>query len=192
MKRLCLEIGHETFNLTNLFPDPGAVLKDGKKVITTEHREVSLIVTRAIVELKKIYGDRIMLVPRHYSLVKKINWINKKLKASDYLLSFHLNSFILSEATGTEVWYYGGSETSRKKAEELAKIQSETLRLELRGKNGVFPDTSNRYGRLGIIRDTIPWAFLCELGFLSNPDDLKKIRKFGVSAIIDLAKYLLK
>ena len=33
----------------------------------------------------------------------------------------------------------------------------------------VNPDTSDRLGRLGFVRDTKPLALLIELGFITNP-----------------------
>ena len=49
------------------------------------------------------------------------------------------------------------------------------------------PDSSTRHGRLGIIRDTKPTAYLLELGFIQN--DLETVRQ---KAAIALAQGILK
>ena len=187
--RLILCVGHESRNILNKIPLVGAILRDNGFLLTTEHREVLTRVARASVALNSEYGeDRILVVPHHYDLKQKIDWINKNSTKNDILLSVHLNSSVYKNATGSEIWYYGGSRESRLKGLELARLQAKTLLLKNRGAKA---DTTNRHGRLGIIRDTRPWAFLTELGFMSNPEDLKKIRSYGTSAIIELSKHLL-
>lgn len=187
--KLILCVGHESRNILNKIPLVGAILRDNGFLLTTEHREALTRVARASVALNHEYGeDRILVVPHHYDLKQKIDWINKHGTKNDYLLSVHLNSSRYKNANGSEVWYYGGSIASKKKAQELAKLQAKTLLLKNRGAKA---DITNRHGRLGIIRDTRPWAFLTELGFMSNTEDLKKIRTYGTSAIIELSKHLL-
>ena len=110
------------------------------------------------------------------SVVGKTKKINDVCRARGYtvddtlLLEVHLNSGGNALAHGLEVWYYAGDDTAKAFALTLAQSLKEATRMPYHG-TPVKGDTSNRHGRLGIIRDTIPIAALLELGYLSNPTD---------------------
>lgn len=179
--------GHSSRSILNPFPDRGAVLRENGKLITTEHREVKTLVSWASVVLNDKYqGEDILVCPFQYNLNQKIKWANKNFSENDIILSVHLNAGGDKYTQGSEVWYYGGSKKSEEKAEDLCTILSNTIGNTRRGTK---PDTSNRYGRLGIIRDTKPWAFLLELGFLASKEDLTKVRQHGSDAIIKCVDY---
>jgi hypothetical protein len=126
--------------------------------------------TIAIKNALRAYVDFVD-VPDNGELINQIKWINGQgFSANDILLSIHCNA---GGGDGIETWYYGGSETSATKAKQFNDIV-----CQITGENnrGVHPDTSNRWGRLAIIRDTKPWAFLIEAGFVdsSDGDDMTK------------------
>jgi len=192
-KKILLVAGHESRSVLNKFPLVGAVLKKIGYLYTWEQREVMHIVAKAYIELKEL-GYDVKVCPFQYNLGKKIKWANKIGTINDVLISVHLNSNPNPAVTGSEVWFYSGNDWSEKTAKKLAEIVSETIGLRNRGEKG---DKANDHKRLGIIRDTEPAAFLLELGFMSNPEDLWLIRKTdnyglkgGVNAVINCVKYL--
>ena len=181
--KILLVAGHSSRSILNPFPDQGAVLREQGKLITTENREAKTIVSRASVILNEKYGDdRVRVCPFRYNLRQKIKWANK-FTPYDILISLHLNASNDRTVEGSEIWYYGGSPNSEELAMDLAEKQSKVLRNRNRGAK---PDTNNRHGRLGIIRDTKPWAFLTEMAFISNTKDLAKARNHGTEALIRL------
>jgi len=149
---------------------------------TTEHVEVTRLVARCCEELASL-GVQAECIPVHLLLHEKIAWINRKAVPEDVLVSVHMNSG-KSSARGLEVYYYGGSSESLHAGARLQKALSLETMLSNRG---LKPDTQTRHGRLGIIRDTKPWAFLLEFGFLTSQEDLEYVRTKGGG---DLARAL--
>ncbi len=100
------------------------------------------------------------------NLIKKIDWINNNSSASDFLVSIHTNC---CGGNGNETWYYGGSSESEARGVAFADFVEQETGMTNRGSK---PDTDARFGRLGIIRDTHPWAWIVECGFIDNQDDM--------------------
>ena len=165
MRTLFLDAGHTAGK------DPGACANG-----TTEHAEVSAIVDTIAATLPCV------VVPKYLLLPAKIAWINRHAKDTDVLVSVHMNSGAPT-ASGLETYFYGGSVESRTRATALQKLLVVHLELPSRG---VLADTTTRHGRLGIIRDTKPWAFLVELGFMTNAADIACVRAgaAGLAAVL--------
>lgn len=166
--------------------DPGAIPHYPPHVkfdppVYNEHHECEKLVIQAHDALK-MNGYTVWVCPFKYDLYTKKNWANKVAGPDDLLVEVHLNSVTNPLATGSSVWYYSGSDASRSRASKMSKIISDTVGLKNRGAKG---DMTNRHGQLYIIRETDPWAFLFEVGFISNPSDMQKVREFGAQAIID-------
>ena len=87
---------------------------------------------------------------------------------ADCLISIHQNSYTDSSAKGAQVFYYGGSEESKKLAEELQKSLIEN----------VDPD-NHRQCKEGndyfILRKTTCPGVIVECGFLSCPEEESKL-----------------
>ncbi|WP_343762906.1 N-acetylmuramoyl-L-alanine amidase [Clostridium oceanicum] len=84
-----------------------------------------------------------------------------------YTISIHANSFSASSANGTETYYYEGSVEGKKLAEAVQKHIVEDLGTTNRGiKDGSW---------LYIAKHTTSATILTELGFLSNPEDERKL-----------------
>ena len=105
------------------------------------------------------------------TLVKRINWINDNGDANDMLVSIHANSAANVNARGVETCYYSGSDKSKEEALRLTKAVSTSCGIPLFN-DGLMGDAEGRFGRLGMIRDTQPFALLVECGFVSNKDDM--------------------
>ncbi len=167
MARVIVAIGHHD-------ADPGAVANE-----TTEHAEVKKVVEQVQKEFQA-EGVEIFVPPTSLTLPEKIEWINEYFTADDFLIEVHLNSGADATATGVSTWYCDGKEPEKQVSEYFASALSTRMNLKNRGAK---PDTTNRHGRLGIVRDTIPHSWLFEIAFISNPSDLEKFRRKGVSAI---------
>jgi len=169
MSKVFLSAGHSK-------SDPGAVAGG-----TTEHAEVQKIVDAAAGKFQKT-GAEIVVAPENLSLREKILWINARADKSDFAIEIHLNAAGNPAANGVEVWFCAGKTTEKSVAEYLAGALSSRLLMK---NNGAKPDTENRHGRLGFVRDTICHAFLFECGFLTNPTDLQKFRTRGKNALFE-------
>lgn len=165
-KKIFVVAGHGGKNPENGWFDPGAVAKDG----TTERS----IIERVCGEIqKKVKSDKVEFIALDEPLTlsdrtKKINEICKK-EGLDYtdslLISIHVD---YSQAqSGVYGYYYGGSQDSQTVCESIAKKLSDDTSRYYRG---CYPDTSSKYGRLGIVRDTQPLAILIEIGSLCDTD----------------------
>lgn len=180
MRTFFLDAGHTQGK------DPGACANG-----TTEHAEMAALVTR----LGPILADQgfvVHILPFTLTLPQKIGYVNRRAAAEDLLLSLHLNS-AGPKATGSEIYYYGGEDKSLAYARLLEKELEKESDLPVRG---VYADTSTRFKRLGIIRDTLPWAFLLEVGFITNAGDLAWVRERSApilaAALIPWIKNILK
>ena len=171
--------------------DPGAVPRAYNSTVFypalyNEHHECEKLVTTVATELNTM-GVACHVCPFSYNLQGKIRWINSISSngLSDILLSVHLNSVLNPQANGTEVFYFGGDLKSKAKARQLCNSVSDTLCTTNRGEK---PDTHSQHSSLGIIRQTTPWAFLLEMGFINNKYDMEKVRAKGVQALVNLFK----
>lgn len=137
---------------------------------------------------------RVVLVPTDFvtdwsanrQLVNRINWINRNAKVSDVLLSIHGNAATSEKARGVTTCYMGGSEYARKEAVKLSTAYAKTTGVPV-WNGGAFDDRNARFGRIGICRDTRPFALLIEAGFVTNKADMSVPPKIAAEGI---AKYL--
>lgn len=119
------------------------------------------------------------LCPLETSLLQKIDWVNQRSTSDDFVLSAHLNSSGGRQEEGAMCYYYGGSEASKQLAVKFLKAYCDATGIK---NTGVRPDTSSRFGRLGIVRDTVGWTILLELGSINN--DLETVKEKGTAGMI--------
>lgn len=162
MRKLILDAGHTAGK------DPGACANGA-----TEHAEMAALATAVAAVLP------CLTVPFDLTLPGKIAWVNRQATEHDVLVSLHMNSGPAA-ASGMQVFFYGSSTESQDHAAALLDTLALQLPLPARG---VMADTSSRFGRLGIVRDTKPWAFLVELGFITHAGDLALVRSDGAVAV---------
>ncbi|MBE6537475.1 MAG: cell wall hydrolase [Ruminococcaceae bacterium] len=105
--------------------------------------------------------------------MRKINDLKNRMKiANSYddaiFVSIHMNSYGAAECSGLQVYYGVESEKSRALAE---KVQSETVKRiqqnnkrKVKSGNGIY-----------LLENSINPAILIECGFLSNPEECKKL-----------------
>jgi len=125
---------------------------------------------------KEVFTD---ICPFDLTLEEQISWVNKKAGSDDLVLCCHLNSSPNRTEKGAMCFYYGGSQKSKEMAEKILDAYCRAIGIQ---NAGVHADTSSRFGRLGIVRDTRGWAFLIELGSINN--DLKIVKTNGVKGLL--------
>lgn len=138
-----------------LTPEDGDIVTE--RMIT---KSVGAMVASALGEYAIPIGiDESLTVPQKIS---KVNAICKR-KGLDHtnslLVSLHVDWY--KAPSGFGAYYYDGSEESKRFANHLCgALSTATKRSHL----WTRPDTSSRFGRIGIVRDTKPLATLVELG----------------------------
>ena len=139
---------------------------------TTEAIEAKKIVDGVIA--KGVPWIKLVKVPEWLTLVQRIDWINKQilLAPEPFALEFHLDSWPKT-ARWASVWYCGGNEYT---PIEWKQFLATFTRVTGEPSRHVNPDTADRLGRLGFVRDVKCAALLVELWFISNTKDLETIR----------------
>lgn len=151
----------------------------------TENDITTQILLEVFPRIKKhVFAD---LCPFDLTLEQKTTWINKRASDDDFVVSCHLNSSPERKEKGAMCFFYGGSESSKQKSKRFLDKYCEIIGLE---NDGVVPDTSSRFGRLGIVRDTKGWAFLLEMGSINN--DLDVVKTKGAEALYQALLVLLE
>ncbi len=167
----CIYIGHG--KSANGGYDPGAV---NERLQLHEFKLCREIGKYAHAALKEYDGLTVDLVNEdgNLNLNERINHANKG--GYDWIVEIHLNSFSSQTANGTEAYYYKGTESGRKIADNVCRELSEALGIVQRS-NGVKGDDGGDKvtDYFGIVVRTKPAAVLVETLFISNDNEVKKI-----------------
>ena len=193
MSDICIIVGHGKSK--NGGYDSGAVSKDGK---FHEFKITKEIAKDCVDYLNATYMTTASLMNYNGDLyltdrIKAVNKANYK-----FIAEIHLNA---GGGTGTETYYYNGSPTGKKVADQISKEISSALGIKQRG-NGVddggdkvrLNDSGKDY--FAIIRDTKPTAVLVETVFIDTASDLAKVntadgqKNCGVAIAKGIAKAL--
>lgn len=172
-KTIILIAGHHRLSLTHS-EDTGAVANEA-----VEHYECEILVDKASKILSND-GYNVIVCPFNLNLTEKINWLNKYFPADSVVISVHLNGFRDVKASGSEVWIHNNEERKFSMAGKISETLSRTLETKNRG---VKVDSTCRFGMLGILRTKVMDSFLLELGFITNKEDLEKVRNKGATAV---------
>lgn len=167
IKLILIDAGH---GLSNGKPDPGAVGSG-----TTERKEVKEIAQETVdlLQLQQLKGVEVLSIGllENLDLLTHIQRANAEINARDLkpeqvlLVSIHINS---GGGNRVESWYKGDDEVS----EAAAALVLEAVAAESGIPKGkVLPDTQNRHGRLGILRDVEATTVLIECGFIDTPSN---------------------
>lgn len=148
---------------------------------TTEFAECNKIVN-AVKEKLALYENapRVLYVPTNIKLTPRIAWINARVKPTDKLIEVHMDSGNVN-SSGSMAYFYGGSGESKEQADEILNVYCATTGIP---NNQEKPDTQSRFNRLGIIRDTKCWAWLLEMGFITNPNELAVMRAKAADGVV--------
>ena len=156
-KRIILAAGHGG-------GDPGA---GGQG--TNEAAECVQIVNRLADKLRRDGRIEVHVVPHELNLGPSIDWVNARWKNVEDGLCIEVHKNATVNAHGIEAWHYGGDSHSAHLGNLLLDGCGDVPGMpRVRGN---FPDTQNRHGSLGWVRQTNPWAILMEMGFVSDGGD---------------------
>ncbi len=114
-------------------------------------------------------------------------------EVGDIFISVHINSAESTQAKGTEVFHYNGKSTPSGLSSEILANKMQEKLLSYLG----TVDRKVKPGDLFVIRETYIPAVLCEIGFLSNPEEAAKLgdgnfRQKAAQAIYDGCKELFE
>lgn len=158
----------------NGIPDPGAV---NKEYGVTEAEAVRFIGDNVAVYLRAAGLDVILCQDDNLNVGDDSVVAQANKSGADLVLSIHANSYVNPIASGTETYCFArGSE-----AERLAQAVQWQLVHTI---NTV--DRGVKTASYAILRETIQPAILCEVCFVSNPDDVKLLK--DVNAMIQMAR----
>ncbi len=155
--------------------DPGKVSEDG-----TEEKDINLEIAGYLRDYLTaqdftVYMDREEdrdLAVEGASGKKRSDMRNRILffeeKKADCVISIHQNSFPEASSHGAQVFYYGESGDGKKLA---SYIQKELLEFDTTNKRGAKENT----GYYILKKSKMP-AVIVECGFLSNPEELAKLK----------------
>jgi len=174
MYNIALAIGHNyTKKTPNGSPDRGASAS-----YTTEADTIKAIVDEIV--KKGIPGFTIEKVPEGLDIKGRNKWVNDRSKNLHAYFEFHLDAAQQS-ATGCRTYFVSDNNWAEWEAKQF---QMEYTRITWLKWRGVAWDKTNRWGRLGAIRDIKIFGLLMELGFITNPRDLEIVKKKWVEWII--------
>lgn len=176
VKGVLLDPGHGPNNTVEGVYDPGAVSTHGEHVIVSGVcYEIALQWSR---KFSQLYPIRVL---PEIGLQSLIQHVNRTKKPGEILISLHMNAGP-ARAAGTEVII---SETApcirRHQGAALSKVIARELGLRNRG---LKLDSETPRQRIGVLRNTYLPAFLVELGFITNPDDVKSVIRYGADAVL--------
>jgi len=134
--------------------------------IYNEHHEAEKLAHRVMGAYTG--GAEILLCPFYYNLPQKKRWLESN--KVDWVVSLHLNAskYRNGSATGFEVWAHNRDIAARIRAQRACKEAAEIMGLRNRG----VKYSNNLY-----ILKTNAHELLLELGFITNADDMRKMRK---------------
>lgn len=168
---VCLAIGHN-FAKSGKNIDRWAAANGATEADTTK-KIIDTIVA------KGIPGFNIVKVPEGLDIKGRNAWVNARAKDLHAYFELHLDS-ATPTASGVTTFFREGNDWARG---EAIQYQKEYTRITGLPGRWVRADSTTRFGRLGAIRDIKIFGLLMELGFISNPNDLKAVQTKGVDAV---------
>jgi N-acetylmuramoyl-L-alanine amidase len=161
-KIIAIDAGHGS-------PDPGCIGKMG-----TKEKDVTLDIAKRVERILDSRGATVVMTrtgdKEVESLVKITDKANKA--NANVFVSIHINAAESTALAGTMTFVHSGSSTGARiqESNRLAKkIQGELVNSLGLKNDGV------RYANFAVLRTTKMPAVLCELAFMSNPAEEKKL-----------------
>ena len=167
---------------------PGAI---GVKAEVDWNRTIWAVLQPMLQTLCAKKGWTLIQVPTNFlielsannNLVQRIKWINARSKPSDLLLSIHGNAATNPNVRGVTTCFMGGSESARLESIKLSQTYSQATGVPI-WNGGAFDDRNGRFGRIGMVRDTTPFALLIEAGFVTNRQDMSTDPRVAAGGIV--------
>ncbi len=148
----------------------------GKVSASVEEKDINLLIAKRIEEYLSSSGAEVIMTrdsdtalgnTKNEDMKKRISIA--KDDSADLFLSIHQNSFPQSSIKGAQVFYFKDSEEGKDLAE---KIQNRLKTFADETNTRMAKDNNNYY----ILKNTEAAAVIIECGFLSNPEEEKKLK----------------
>lgn len=152
--------------------DQGAESKTAPKI---QEKDLTLTTAKILESYLREYGYKTILIRKDDTFIDlsdRAKFANEK--KCDLFVSVHFNAAENLKADGIEVYYYK-SEKSPKRSTESKKLASYVLDDILSKTKGKSRGT--KHGNFAVIRETKMPAILVEGGFLTNCEEMNKIKK---------------
>ncbi|CAF23039.1 MULTISPECIES: N-acetylmuramoyl-L-alanine amidase family protein [Candidatus Protochlamydia] len=138
-----------------------------------QEKSLNLVTAKFVCSYLQQLGYQIFMTrenDKFISLDKRAQIANKR--KPTLFVSVHYNSAPSSEAQGVEVFFYQSDDKERaRKSKRLAQLILQTVLTETEAKSrGV------KHGNFAVIRETNMPAVLIEGGFVTNEEELKKLK----------------
>ncbi|MBD1826927.1 N-acetylmuramoyl-L-alanine amidase [Microcoleus vaginatus GB1-A2] len=177
MGSIFVSAGHGGFE--GSLRDPGAIAFG-----TTEAQELILTRDLLVAELQQ-RGIETFSVPDILSLVETIAWINNRCRPEDVAVELHADAFSNPQVRGASAFYIGSN--PKRKADADLILNGYLRRCPEIPNRGAKADTEADVGSLAFCRGVSIPSLLIELGFLTNPDDLRIIQTRRPDVALGLA-----
>ncbi|AFY69397.1 cell wall hydrolase/autolysin [Thalassoporum mexicanum PCC 7367] len=179
-RQIFVSAGHGGFDAR--FRNPGA-----RAGGTTEAAE--MIVTKDLIakELRS-RGFRVALPDDQLSLPETVSWINNRGSYRDLAIEIHMGAYDNASLRGVRVYYISFNEERQQHAELM--LESLLIGVPQLASRGIKPDSATALGRLAFCRDIAPRSLFIELGFISNPTDLRLLQTYRRNIAIAIADAL--
>jgi N-acetylmuramoyl-L-alanine amidase len=180
-RRIFVSAGHGGFDAR--FRNPGA---GGGG--TTEAAE--MIVTKdLIVKELQSRGFNAAAPDDQLSLPDTVTWINNRGSYQDLAIEIHMGAYDNASLRGVRVYYISFNEERQQHAQLM--LESLLIGVPQLVSRGVKPDSATALGRLAFCRDIAPRSLLIELGFISNPIDLRLLQTYRQEMAIAIVDALV-
>jgi N-acetylmuramoyl-L-alanine amidase len=126
------------------------------------------------------------------SLTETVDWINTRSSYQDLAIEIHMGAYRNADLRGIRVYYISFNEERRQQAELM--LESLLISVPQLVSRGVKPDSAAALGRLAFCRDIAPRSLFIELGFISNPIDLRLLQTYRQNiavAIVDALETII-
>lgn len=156
--------------------DPGCISYSG-----LYEKHLTMSVARYLVTKLKAGGADVVLTRSGDETVdayERVYLANRV--GGDIYVSLHMNSFRTSQKSGIEVYYYSGVTRAKRLAQSIHKRLLE---------NTGFVDSGVRVARFVVLRGTIMPSVVCEMGYLSNPDNERFLKNEAFHVVLAEAVY---
>jgi N-acetylmuramoyl-L-alanine amidase len=179
-RRIFVSAGHGGFD--DRFRNPGAW-----SVSTTEAAE--MIVTRDLIaKVLRSRGFNVDLPDDQLSLPETVSWINNRGSYRDLAIEIHMGAHGNASLRGVRIYYISFNEERQQQAELM--LESLLMGVPQLVSRGAKPDSATALGRLAFCRDIAPRSLFIELGFISNPTDLRLLQTYRLNVAIAIADAL--
>lgn len=166
-----------------VFLDAGHSLTDpGTVSIYAKESDLNIKIRDCLTPELQRNGFEVKAVPDNLNLADSITWVNERSKQIEDGLALAVHNNCCG-GSGPETYYYGNSESSKKIAWQLLKGYCEEMGIPFEEKR-VRSDTTGRWGELGWIRKTEPWATLIECFYIDNKENVE----YGKNNILKIAQ----